>query len=494
MRASSNEILSLRQGGALLLVALATVYVQSNFALHPDVSWLLTLNERLLAGEELYVDLLVVNPAMPIWLYRLPVLLAEATGFRTEWVLHGMIAMTAIASIFVTSHLLANAKIVTRNQAIWLGIALFALLYVLSAYTFAQREFIGLLGFLPWLGLQAWRIKKPNVRPHWSLLLFCGLGCAAMVLVKPHYVLTIFVPVAAICVHQRSVRPVFYIENLVGGVLAAAFAALFVYLHPAFFGEMIGLILSAYAPYKTRFALQFHTFAMVIVLIAIAFRVPMKKWTALTWLLLSAMLGHMLALWIMGRAFPYHVYPAYVFGALTVLEVYRSAQENDKVGPFPLQAGLLYVAIGWTVFSGGAHTGDDFKAYLEQNHAGKSFMPISHSMIDGHPLSRAAGLEFVAPAAFLSMTSYGDQITRDQVDLTPEALERIERAQRYEWENWRASLIEKTPSIVAIPHKFREEKPAAFDAIWRGMLGGEKPADLYRLETTIDGYDIFVPR
>ncbi|MEO0545195.1 MAG: hypothetical protein AAFY99_15390 [Pseudomonadota bacterium] len=492
MRFSNGETLSLRQPIALLIVALAAILVRSSTALHPDVSWLLTLNERLLADEKLYVDLLVVNPVVPVWFYRLPVLIAQFTGMRAEWVLQLMIAGTALASFLIMSRLLTEARLVSKNQIIWLGVILFALLYVVSAFTFAQREFIGLLGFLPWLTLQAWRIENPGQRPSWPILVLCGVGCAALVLVKPYYVLTVLAPVVALCIQKRSIRPAFYFENLIGGAITVALMALFIVLHPAFFGEMMLLILSAYAPHMTLVPLQFHSAALATMLIAIIICLPVRQWSPLGVLLATALIGHLAALWIMGRAFPYHAYPAYVLGVLAIAEAYRSTPTDRKIGPFPAVVGLLCVGIAMAVFSSGATTGSNLTSYLKANHEGESFMPLSNSMIDGHPLSRVTGLEFVAPAAFLSISTYGDQILRENTNLSDEAVDRITRAKRYEWDLWRAAIYQKKPQVIVIPQALATKKPDAYEAIWEAEGSEVPPAAFYEHQATIDTYDIYI--
>ncbi|MEN0001640.1 MAG: hypothetical protein AAF940_12230 [Pseudomonadota bacterium] len=479
---------------ALLLVVAAAVYVQARLGFHTDVSWLLTLNERLLAGEQLYVDLLVVNPAMPVWFYRIPVLIAQATGLRAEIVLHGMIAATAVASYALTSHLLMRAKLIDAAQSVWFGIILFALLYVIAAYTYAQREFIGLLGLLPWLAMQAWRAASPRAKPGWPLVLLCGLGCAAMVLVKPYYVLTVLAPVAALCAMRRSLRPAFHAENIIGALIVIALTGLFLILHPAFFSEMIMLILSAYAPHMTVLPLQVHTAALLVVLIAVVVCIPLRQWSPLTVLLFASAVGHITALWLMGRAFPYHAYPAYVLATLAVLTLYRRPVGEKHPGPVPAFAAALAIAMGWGVFSGGANLSPDLKNYLADNHRGATFMPISNSMIDGHPVSRVADLEFVAPAAFLSITTYGDQIIADHDGTDAALLSRIDTAKQFEWQAFRETLFDTRPEIVIMPVGLRSGKPDAVEAIWSNQGPKGRPSDLYRLETTIDGYEVYMRR
>ncbi|MEO0545196.1 MAG: hypothetical protein AAFY99_15395 [Pseudomonadota bacterium] len=482
------------QWSALLLVALGAVMVQRYFGFHPDVSWLLTLNERLIDGEKLYVDLLVVNPAVPVWVYRLPVLLAEATGLSAELVLHIMMAATALVSFILTTGILRHANLATANQAFWLLTVLIALFYIVSAHTFAEREHIALFGLLPWLALQAWRFENPNQRPDWRILVLCGVGCAAPVLVKPYYALTVLGPVMTQCILLRSVKPAFHLENLIGAVLTVLVTSLFLILHPAFFADMMDIIMSTYAPYNTPFRLFYHTFALTVVLAAIVLRFRPTELSPITLLLVASVYGHLAALWIMGRALPYHAFPAYVLMTLAVMSLYRTRQISKKSGFMPA---LICIAALWggiKAFAAVGPSSDALLNYLAENHSGKTYLPISHVMEDGHPISRAAGLTFVAPAAFLSTTVYGDVVAAERGSKNPELLAQIQRSKAMEQDAFRRAIVQDRPMVVVIPEELVALKPDALQRIWTTVGPDGRPASLYQLDKEIDGFRVYTLR
>jgi hypothetical protein len=66
---------------AAILAALVQSFLMS---IDCDVSWLITVNEKMLAGQRLYVDVIEVNPPASIWLYTPPVWLAERLALRPE--------------------------------------------------------------------------------------------------------------------------------------------------------------------------------------------------------------------------------------------------------------------------------------------------------------------------------------------------------------------------------------------------------------------------
>src|SRR4051794_41512491 len=82
--------------------AVLTALVQSLLVpIDCDVSWLITVNEKMLAGQRLYVDVIEVNPPASIWLYTPFVSVAHALHLRPE----AVIATALIARALATSPL-----------------------------------------------------------------------------------------------------------------------------------------------------------------------------------------------------------------------------------------------------------------------------------------------------------------------------------------------------------------------------------------------------
>ncbi|RUW44201.1 hypothetical protein EOA36_31895, partial [Mesorhizobium sp. M8A.F.Ca.ET.021.01.1.1] len=92
----------------LLIVAYATI-TSLLLPVNVDVSWLLTVGDRVLNGERLYVDIAEANPPFSTWLY-LPFLVMERlTGLAAElWLSVGLAAL-AVASIWFSARILIQA-------------------------------------------------------------------------------------------------------------------------------------------------------------------------------------------------------------------------------------------------------------------------------------------------------------------------------------------------------------------------------------------------
>src|SRR5260370_40852904 len=81
----------------VILFAVAIV-LRHVLAANTDVSWLLTVGERVLDGQRLYVDVIDANPPMAVLLYLPGILIARALGPPAEVVTHGVIFSAILAS------------------------------------------------------------------------------------------------------------------------------------------------------------------------------------------------------------------------------------------------------------------------------------------------------------------------------------------------------------------------------------------------------------
>src|SRR3954451_22478616 len=125
-----------------------------------DVSWLITVNEKMLAGQRLYADIVEVNPPASIWLYTPFVWFAHALHLRPEAVITtafiaGALASSALA-LLISAHLRRPP-----DRLIFFAMLCFVEL-LLPLGTFAQREHAAILFAAPALtGLDVIAEKRP---------------------------------------------------------------------------------------------------------------------------------------------------------------------------------------------------------------------------------------------------------------------------------------------------------------------------------------------
>ena len=291
--------------GALILAAAA---LQLHWPPPSDASWLLTVCERMLAGQRLYVDIAELNPPMSPWLYLPWVVLARALGIAAETVLAiGTIAV-CLASIWLTDRVLSSADLL-RSRSTWWIVGTFALI-VAPIYTFAQREHFAVAFALPMLAAVAVRASGARVAS-WAVVV-TGLCAALVVAVKPHFALAIVLPIASLCVARRSLRPAFARECLLGAAGLLGYLASVGVLYPDYYATMLPVVVDVYLPNRNPLdillSMPFTLVASLCVL-ACAMR-DRDKGEPFTQTLLAAALGFFVAYLLQGRGWPYHLMPA----------------------------------------------------------------------------------------------------------------------------------------------------------------------------------------
>src|SRR6266516_5274638 len=118
----------------------------------PDVSWLITMCERILDGEKAYVDIFETTPPVPMLLYMPNVILARLTGVTPEMATFASAYAAAVASLALSARILPNY--VTGKGSRWLVLLPAAVvLLVFANDAFAQREYFAATLALPMLSV-----------------------------------------------------------------------------------------------------------------------------------------------------------------------------------------------------------------------------------------------------------------------------------------------------------------------------------------------------
>lgn len=398
-----------------------------------DVSWLISLNEKVLAGKTPYVDFIEVNPPASILLYTLPVWLAKTLALRPEFVVAFFVFMGAAASLSFSAHVLSRAKVIA-DKALANLVALFAfLLLVLPANLFGQREHIALMAFLPALCVYWLRGLGKPVRPAISLI--AGLGAALIVIIKPHMVFAILLCAAATAYQVRSLRPIFAFEHWASAFLAAAYGVFVALAYPAFISDIMPMVLSVYVPIKAplgSFLIFFATPIWLITMAGIFLLLGRRAFSFPFVLLLVASVGFSCSYYLQQKGWAYHAYPmlALGFAALAIAFSLRwpikvSLEEGaDRVKR--LAAALAIAALVGSTYCWFSF-GIDMRALVSTINASVSkpkILTISPDLGVGHPLtrqvegvwsSRVCGLWMTAAAIVLRNTgAKGEALARAQ--------------------------------------------------------------------------------
>jgi hypothetical protein len=167
---------------AVVLAFVVTTVIRS--PLKDDVAWLLWVAKKWLAGRELYVDLVEVNPPLVIWLYAIPAWLAARFDLAPKVASTLFFVSILLGSAWWTAGLLrGRAPLLERRAPIFSLIG--TLLLVLPGVEFGQREHLLAAAVLPYIALfvRALEGEREPLAEAGLAGAFAALGCA----MKPSY-------------------------------------------------------------------------------------------------------------------------------------------------------------------------------------------------------------------------------------------------------------------------------------------------------------------
>src|SRR5450759_757706 len=124
--------------GAMLLILFVSIPLRRDAT--PDVSWLITMCERILHGERAYVDIFETTPPVPMLLYMPGVVFARLTGVAPETATFAFAYASALVSLGLSARILPD-YVADGGQSKWLVLLPAAfILFILPNDAFAQRE------------------------------------------------------------------------------------------------------------------------------------------------------------------------------------------------------------------------------------------------------------------------------------------------------------------------------------------------------------------
>ncbi len=142
---------------ALLGVTTIVLFAALRSPLKDDIAWLLYVAHRWMAGRELYVDLIEVNPPLIIWISAIPLTLARWLAVTPQFV-----AMPAFAAIALGCAWWSACLLRPIGGLFAARIPVFAViggvLLIIPAADLGQREHLLVAAFLPYLILFARRL------------------------------------------------------------------------------------------------------------------------------------------------------------------------------------------------------------------------------------------------------------------------------------------------------------------------------------------------
>ena len=385
---------------AAAVAALAAVALQSLWLpIDADVSWLITVCDRILAGDRLYVDIIEVNPPASVWLYLPLVWLAQAIGAKPEAVVAAAFVLAGVASALTTQRLAAKLDD-PPNPAV-LAAVLAGIALVLPMALFAQREHAALLLALPALAALA---VVADGKPLGKLVL-CAAGFAAglVIVIKPYFLLAILAPALWAAIRRGSLAP------LLPGI-GAAFVAIWLYagallLFAREYFDLLPVIARTYAPMHETYwkvAIGPALYPAICLGLALLLRAPRVPAVAVAWALGAA--GFLVAAWAQAKNYPNHWLPQ---AGLALAAAYAMLAQ-PRIAPArraAVAAGLAIVALSemrhWAIVPDPAVE----TAIRRFAPPAPTVIALSPQLITGHPVTRNVGGRWVGSRAALFTAS-----------------------------------------------------------------------------------------
>lgn len=483
--------LAVWRSNVLWLTAITAVAViwQMRWGTVPDTSWLITVCERMLGGERLYVDLYETNPPFSVWLYMPPVALAQTIGIASEYLVHAWTYLLVAAGFLLAFHVARQARFAEGADLARLAPAFYALLVIYPGIAFSEREHIGAALFLPLLVLMAWRARADaNRRPSRSLAVAVGFFGSVLLLVKPHYAVMVLAPALFVCWRNRSIRPIFAVEHWVIGIVCMAYLASVLLIYPVFVREIFPQVADVYMSVRTYFPIVFTFCLPMTVLMFLIWRLwPMDRIPELASVATLAALAGLIPLIVQGKGWAYHAYPAMLCAVCALLcllalpAVHRRSAGWRGRHPLLMKPGgpvlLLGLLVSFAAFWPSQKPASGMVVAIRQATDRPAIALIGSDLGNGHPLTRIVGGHWTE-------TYVSDWLGQSAVELIVEAQREGDRAETARYlsildryaTGKQNELLARRPDIILI----QKDEEA-----WLDLL-----VDRYGFDQVLSSYDM----
>lgn len=448
----------------------AALILQVGLHLNADTSWLLYVAERTLDGAVPYRDILETNPPASFLLYVPAVILARLFGLTPEVVTIALTVMATCISLALSDVILKRASLLHRADRPAMLFAAVILLLVVPLSSFAQREHIILLASLPPLAVMA--ARDNGQRPRLWEAILAGLSGGVVIAVKPVFCLAFVGPVL-LCWHGRSWRSVAgMVEAWIAGAVVIAYAGAVLSLYPDFSAHVLPLLVAIYVPARldllTLFALPVFWLWLTLVVTFCWVRTPVDR---LGLVLVVASVGFETALFIQGKGFTYHGYPALALAGLACAMTFlREGRAGDRILHWPrlAYAPANAVLIGSLFAFNEYHIPETQAPGLFEAVAAISPHPrlitIAGSMHFGRSFARELGGEWVASTPIAWITYYASGI-EPQAEGDP----RFAASIRMERERFAEDITRNHPDVILVEGdgwmRWTRHSPALVEAL-----------------------------
>jgi hypothetical protein len=330
----------------LLAIVALVLFIALRSPLKDDIAWLLYVARRWLAGRELYIDVVEVNPPLIVWISAVPLEIADWLHVDAQITTMPFFVAAVLGSAWWTANLLRARGGVFADRLVSFAV-IGSVLLVLPAADLGQREHLLVAAFLPYLALFARSLEPLALKGRaatgrtvydWARSglgseggpgtlrdiggavaagVIAGLGCA----LKPRYG-AVFAVLECLAL-TRGLRP-WRVMPIAAGATLAGYACLVAVVCPAYVRLAVPMALALYGATDVPFLALLWDSTMLLGGQAVA--------TGLLWLRRRSMADYSLMLTLVifaatctvvcfvdGKDWYYHRLPATVATVLALL-------------------------------------------------------------------------------------------------------------------------------------------------------------------------------
>ncbi|GLH77629.1 hypothetical protein SSBR45G_25370 [Bradyrhizobium sp. SSBR45G] len=471
--------------GAVFIVA---ILLRQVVPLNTDVSWLLVVGERMLDGQQLYRDIIEINPPMAAFAYLPGVALGRALHVDARHVIDAQLLLLALASLLATWRIIrlspASAEVDWGPFAIWAA----AVVTILPMHVFGQREHIATLTFLPGLAVYALRSQRVPV-PAWAVIV-AGIGVGITLAFKPFFTFPAAFCILAGALRSRAWLQLLAPENIIAGVIVAVVSLGTYLLYPEYFTVTYPLVRDTYLSWSMSPSVIFLNAATLLFVVALASVALTRRSGRLDGLLLVmvlASIGFAISFYLQRRGWPYHSYPMVALAMLTMgYALLTAADSGSRLRRTGATSTLILVAafaLGLQWFNARIHVGP-LPEVLAKLKPHPRLLVLSGEAAIGHPLVRDLGGTWVSRQENLWIREFV-RLTRERTSVDAAADARLNGYLALE-RDWLIEDFRKLPPDLVLVDNLRNGWGdwARADAELQQLL---RP---YRLIETVEGIDI----
>ena len=327
--------------GTILLVVIVSIPLHLGDPT-PDVSWLITMCERIWNGEIAYVDVFETTPPVPMLLYMPGVILSQLTGLTAEAITFAFAYAAGLFSLGLSARILPHFS-TDGGRSRWLILLPASLvLFVLPNDAFAQREYFAAAFALPIVAV----FYRHADQGTWPVLVDGALAAAlagiTMAIKPPLFAIPGLVLAAFYWWRTTNLSFLFSSRLLAAGVFglmitAASFAAF-----PHYLGEISTVMRDVYIPVRNHPLVFLNDKACLGTLsclgLVLLLSAQQKPPAGVIPIILVAT-GFLITYFIQGKFFPYQIFPAALFTAIAACIMVCRRMISYTAGPTVRLAG-----------------------------------------------------------------------------------------------------------------------------------------------------------